>query len=403
MEYIVKIEKLDNQGRGIAFIDGMITFIPNVLPEETVKIKITKSNKKIKEGMLLEIIEASPKRIKPICKYFGICGGCDLMHMSYEDELEYKENKVKEIIKKFTNLNDDIVKKIIPNEFMEYRNKATFQVKEKIGYYKEKSYDIISIDSCSIIKPKINELLEIVKKIDMEYVYQIVIRVSDNDSMIIFKVNGERDFDISTLKNSFTTIVEFKDTYKVLYGNGYIVDTIGKYSYLISPDSFFQVNNNGALNLYNKVREYVNNSNYLLDLYCGTGTIGIYLSDISKKVLGVEINKNAIKDANKNKEINRIKNIEFICSDVANFNEIDSFDTVVLDPPRSGLDNKTINYLLNLKTPKIVYVSCDPITLARDLKILSEQYEVKEITPVDMFSRTHHVECVALLNLFSKK
>lgn len=397
MEYIVEINKLDHQGRGICFTDNIITFVPNVLIGEKVKIEITKNTKKIREAKVVEILETSPKRKEVKCN--NLCGGCNLLHMSYLDELEYKENKIREIITKFTKLDSNIVKKIIPNTEYNYRNKTTFQVKDKIGYYKEKSYEIVPIDNCLLVDEKINEILNIIKKMDLNNIYQIVIRCSKNldEKMVIFK--GNLNIDISLLKNHVDSIVSYDKEYKVLYGNGYIVDKIGDYSFIISPDSFFQVNTNGAYNLYSKVLEYVEKSNYLLDLYCGTGTIGIFLSSVCNKVLGVEINKYAIEDANKNKELNRIKNIDFICRDTSLFNEINDFDTVVVDPPRSGLDKNTINYLLNLKPNKIVYVSCDPVTLARDLNLLNEKYDCIGITPVDMFSRTYHVECVCLLEL----
>ena len=399
MEYVVEIEKLDHQGRGICFTDGIITFVPNTLVGEKVKIKIVKNTKKIREAIVVSLLEKSSKRIDIKCN--NLCGGCNLLHMSYEDELIYKENKVKEIITKFTNLNSNIVKKIIPNNEYNYRNKATFQVKENIGFYKENSYEIVPIDKCLLVDEKINEILKVLKKLNLNNIYQIVVRTSKNldESMVVFKTNGIFNTDISPLKRIVNTVILFDKEYKVLYGNGYIVDKIGDYSFFISPDSFFQVNTNGAYNLYSKVLEYVGNSNYLLDLYCGTGTIGIFLSNVCKKVLGIEINKYAVQDAIKNKELNRINNINFICKDVALFNDIDSFDTVVVDPPRSGLDKNTISYLLKISPEKIVYVSCDPITLARDLKLLSEKYDCLEITPVDMFSRTYHVENVCVIKL----
>lgn len=399
MEYIVEIKKLDHQGRGIAFTDGIITFIPNVLIGETVKIEITKNNKKIREAKVIDIIIKSKNRIQPLCKYYNLCGGCSMMHMSYADELNYKENKIKEIFNKYTNINLNVIKKIIPNDEYFYRNKATFQVKENIGYFKEKSYEIVPIDNCLIVDNKINEILKIVKKIKLNNIYQIVIRVSENESMVIFKANKEIELDIEELKKYVSTIILYNKDYKILYGNGYIVDKIGEYSFFISPDSFFQVNNKSTYNLYNKVLEYVNKSSYLLDLYCGTGTIGIFLNKISNKILGIEINESAVEDANKNKELNRLKNIDFICTDVSTYNEIDNFDVVIVDPPRNGLDKKTIEYLISLHVDKIVYVSCDPMTLARDLNILNEHYDILEITPVDMFSKTYHVECVCVLKL----
>lgn len=399
MEYVVEIEKLDHQGRGICFTDGIITFVPNTLVGEKVKVKIVKNTKKIREAIVVSLLEKSSKRIDIKCN--NLCGGCNLLHMSYEDELIYKENKVKEIITKFTNLSSNIVKKIIPNNEYNYRNKATFQVKENIGFYKEKSYEIVPIDKCLLVDEKINEILKVLKKLNLNNIYQIVVRTSKNldESMVVFKANGIFNTDISPLKKIVNTVILFDEKYKTLYGNGYIIDKIGDYSFFISPDSFFQVNTNGAYNLYSKVLEYVGNSNYLLDLYCGTGTIGIFLSNVCNKVLGIEINNYAVKDAIKNKELNRINNINFICKDVALFNDIDSFDTVVVDPPRSGLDKNTISYLLKISPEKIVYVSCDPITLARDLKLLSEKYDCLEITPVDMFSRTYHVENVCVISL----
>ncbi|MDD3452915.1 MAG: class I SAM-dependent RNA methyltransferase [Bacilli bacterium] len=394
----VLIEKLDHQGRGIAFIDNVITFIPDCLPGEVVKIKLIKKSKKINEGEVVEFIKKSSNRVESICKYNKLCGGCDLLHISYEDELNYKENKVKEIINRFTHIDINKVKKIIPNNEYNYRNKATFHIKEKVGYYKKKTYEVINIDKCLIVDDKINELLNLVKKNNLRGIYQILIRVSKNDSMIVLKVDGNYKIDKSLFEDKVTSLVIYENKkYKNIIGNGYIIEEIGEYKFYISPDSFFQVNTKGAFNLYSKVYEYVNKSDNLLDLYCGTGTIGIFLSKICKNIYGVEINEYAIKDANKNKELNNISNIKFECNDVINMKEIKNIDTIVLDPPRSGLDKTVVQHLLNLEVDKIVYVSCDPVTLARDLNLLSEKYNIVEITPVDMFSKTYHVECVVKL------
>lgn len=396
MKYTVDIEKMDHQGRGIAFVNGVITFIPNALPLEKIEIQITKHSKKYNEARLVKIIKESPKRILPACPYYSVCGGCNMMHLSYSDELEYKENKIREIINRFTNIDINKIKKIIPNSEFNYRNKATFQVKETIGYYKDKSYEIICVDKCLIVDDKINEILKEIKKINLEKIYQIVIRVSKDDSMVVFKANTY-DLNIDYLKDKVNTIVIFNKDYKVITGKGYIIDKIGEYSFNISPESFFQVNSEGTYNLYNKVLEYVENSNNLLDLYCGTGTIGIFLSKICNKIIGIEINKYAVEDAVVNKNLNKVKNIDYICNDASYINELGDFDTVVVDPPRSGMDKNTINNLLKLGPNKIVYVSCDPITLVRDLNILNEFYDVLEITPVDMFSKTYHIETVCVL------
>jgi len=392
----IKIEKLDNQGRGISYVNEVITFIPNTLPEEIADIRIVKRSKKVNEGQVITLIKKSPKRVEPKCKYYNICGGCDLMHINYEEELLYKENKVKEVLSRFGNIDSSIIKKIIPNDEYNYRNKALFQVKKNIGFYMKESNDIVNINKCLIVDNRINDLLEKFKKMDITNIYQILVRVSSNETMVVFKADKGYRIDESLFKNVDSLMVYEDKVYKILRGNGYITETIGNLKFMISPDSFFQINTKGAYNLYNKVKEYVGSANTLLDLYCGTGSIGMYLSDISKKVIGVEINKYAVGDANRNKELNKIDNIEFICSNVGII-DVEDVDVVVVDPPRSGLLKDAINYLINLNPEKIVYVSCDAVTLGRDLKILSENYNAEEITPIDMFSKTIHVECVVKL------
>lgn len=393
--YKVYIQKLDNEGRGIGYINGKIVFVENALPEEIVNVKITKENKKICEAKVIEYVKKSDKRKEAVCKYYGKCGGCNLMHLSYDDELNYKEQKVKEILKKYANIESSKVKKIIYGSNLYYRNKVTLKVNKKIGYYEKESNNLVIIDECKIVDKKINEIIKILQKENLENVYEIMIRTSDDDSMILFKTKS--DIYVNYDKLNVGTILVYNKKYKLIKGNEKILEKIGNYKYLVSNSSFFQVNKEVAYKLYSKIKEYVKNSSSLLDLYCGTGSIGIFLSDICEKIYGVEINKQSIVDANENKKINKLNNIEFLCSDVANLNNVEYFDTIVIDPPRSGLDKKSINFVLNQNPEKIVYVSCNPITLSRDLNILKEKYEVVEITPFDMFCRTEHVECVSLL------
>ena len=389
---VVEITKLDNYGRGICYVDDKITFVLNALPGEKLEIEITKFTKKYNEAIVKKYISKSSRRIEPICEYYDKCGGCNLMHMSYEDELEFKEQKIKDIMYKYAHIENEKVKKIIPNNNLNYRNKVTFKVKNKIGYYKEKSTEIIPINKCYIIDEKINKILDELNEIDLSNIYEIVIRTGIDEDMIVFKGTN---IDITNL--STKNIILFDKDYKVLRGNNYIIDKIGDFKFYISPNSFFQVNKYNVVNLYNKVLEYVKESSNLLDLYCGTGSIGIYLSGVCKKITGVEINKSSIEYSNRNKELNHLENINFVCLDTDEYNIKENFDTIVVDPPRSGLGTKTINYLNESNCKKIVYVSCDPLTLARDLKILSENYNVIELTPVDMFSRTYHCETVCVL------
>ena len=405
----VNITGLDHYGRGIGRVNDKIIFIPNSLIGEIVNVKITNTKRNYLEGEVINFVKSSPNRVIPQCPYYFECGGCDLMHTSYENQVEYKENKVKEIMKKFANIEDNFIKPIIKSDdIYNYRNKVTFQVKKGIGFYKKKSYDIVNIDVCLISDNRINDLITLIKdNIKLDNIDQIIVRSSrhTNDLMVIFSAKGPINEAkiIRLIGSEVTSIVKkINGKYVLMAGNDHIIDQIGDLKFIISPDSFFQINTNQATRLYNKVLEYakLKGSEKVLDLYCGTGTIGLYLGRYCGEVLGVEVNKYAVDDALKNKELNNIKNINFKCSDVSRIvNEIKfKPEVVIIDPPRSGLDSNTIYQLMKFNSEKIVYVSCDPVTLARDLKILKEKYSIVEITPVDMFVNTYHVETVTLLN-----
>jgi len=397
-DIVFEIEKLDHYGRGIVKKDGKTIFIENALPNEQVKIKLLNEKKNFCEAKTVEIIKESNDRITPICRYYGQCGGCNIMHMSYPQQLEFKENKVKEVLKKFTNF--ESVKRIVGSDNFNYRNKVTLKVNKKIGYYKKKSYEIIPIDNCLIADEKINNIINQLKEIDLDNINEIVIRVTSLESMVVFYGNNIK-LDSNLL--DVDTIVIIDKNKKILKGKGYIEENINNIKFIISPTSFFQVNTKGMINLYNKVLEYseLKGNENLLDLYCGTGTIGIYLSKYCGKVFGIEINEEAIKDANINKKINNINNIEFKSGDVKDILYKNKFipDIIVVDPPRAGLDKKVIEQIISLKPSKLIYVSCDVVTLARDLNILKAKFDIIECTPVDMFPNTYHVECVCVLKL----
>ena len=396
----VKIDRLDHQGRGIAKVDGITTFVNNALIGETVDIEIIEKKKKFNVANVKKYLETSSERIEPICPNFKNCGGCDLMHINYQSQLKFKKDKIKNIIERYTSIDSKKVKDILYSDEYYYRNKVTFQVKEKIGFYDKKSYNIVPIKHCYIASKKINQILEILNTCDLKDINQIMIRTNEKEEMVVFYTRCLSTEIIDKLKYK-CSLITYDGNYKLISGNDYLIDNIGDYKFIVSPASFFQVNKNTVKILYDKVLEYLepNKNDIILDLYSGTGTIGIYVSNYVKKVVSVEINKYAVGDAKKNKELNNIDNIEFICNDVANV--IDSFkekiDSIIIDPPRSGLDDKTIKYLKEINPHKIVYVSCDPITLARDLEKLSESYDIDEITPVDMFPNTSHVECVCIM------
>lgn len=396
MQY--KIEKLDNFGRGISHINNKIVFISNALEDEVVDATTTYSNKKFDEAKVNEIIEVSRMRIKPICPYFDICGGCNLLHMNYDGQLKFKYNKVKDIIFKY--LKEDIkVNDVIYSNQFNYRNKASFEVKEKLCYKMRKSTNLVDINYCYLLDNNINDIVHVLNNLNLKNINNITIRTGEEDIMVIIIGNPTQEI-IDALKEKARSIY-VND--KLVYGRSNIVSKIGNYEFFVSDKSFFQVNKYNVKNLYDKVLEYaeLTGNENILDLYCGTGTIGIYLSKYAKSVIGIEVNEQAIFDANVNKNKNNIENISFICDTTSNINNIvnNDFDVIIVDPPRSGLDKNTINFLINSKAKRVVYVSCDIMTLVRDLNILKQDYDIREITPVDMFPNTYHVECVCVLKL----
>lgn len=394
MQY--KIEKLDNFGRGISHINNKIVFISNALEDEVIDATTTYSNKKFDEAKVNEIIEVSRMRIKPICPYFDICGGCNLLHMNYDDQLKFKYNKVKDIIFKYLKENIKVNDVIYSNQF-NYRNKASFEVKEKLCYKMRKSTNLVDIKYCYLLDKNINDIVHVLNNLNLKNINNITIRTGEEDIMVIISGNPTQEI-IDALKEKARSIY-VND--KLVYGKCNIVSKIGNYEFFVSDKSFFQVNKYNVKNLYDKVLEYaeLTGNENILDLYCGTGTIGIYLSKYAKSVIGIEVNEQAIFDANVNKNKNNIENISFICDTTSNINNIvnNDFDVIIVDPPRSGLDKNTINFLINSKAKRVVYVSCDIMTLVRDLNILKQDYDIREITPVDMFPNTYHVETVCIL------
>ena len=407
MEENVKIDNLDHYGRGIGKYYGQTVFIDNTLPEEIVNIKVNNNKKNYCEAEVINYLKTSEKRITPLCPYFEICGGCNIMHMPYEEQLNYKRNKVIEIMKKFSEVESFIIKDILATEQFYYRNKITLQVDKKIGLYKKASYEVVNIDKCYISNSNINKVIEKLNTMKLENINQIIIKSSlnSNDIMVVFCIYNKIDekYLVDSLKTIVTSIIKkYKNEEKCLYGKNSIIEKINDYKFYISADSFFQVNTMGMEKLYNQVKKYLNpdKSMSILDLYCGTGTIGIYLSRYVKNVVGVEINKSAVFDARRNADLNDVNNIKFICSDVKDvIKDYKNIDSVIVDPPRAGLSKEAINNLIKLKAKKVIYVSCDPVTLARDINVLKEFYNLEEITPVDMFPNTYHVECVSLFNL----
>ena len=392
----VSIEKLDNKGRGIAYINDKITFIKNALPKEIVEVNITKESKKYQEGEVTKYIKESPLRIKSICPYFNICGGCDLLNISYEDTLKFKKQKLEDIISKYANISTNI--DIIPSDNkLNYRNKITLKViNKKIGYYESSTHKLVEINDCLLAEKSISNIIP-----DLHYLNikngEIVVRSNYNDELIISITTKDKITpNISYLKEHHKIAgIILND--KVINGDTKYIEIINHLLFNVSYDSFFQINRNICSKLFKLIEENTKDSKVILDLYCGVGTLGIAAN--VEKAYGIEIVKNAVLNAISNSKINKRNNIYYMLGDVGStLPKIkDEIDTVIVDPPRAGLDPKTKDTLINFKPNKIIYVSCDPMTLARDIKDLSKYYNLKSIKGLDMFPYTEHCESITIL------
>lgn len=396
----MKVEKLDHFGRGIIKVDNKICFVKNALINEDIEYNIFSNKKKYMEAVAINIKNISDSRRTPPCKYYDKCGGCMLEHMTYINQEKFKEDKVKDILSKYVKKDINVLDIVTSNEF-NYRNKVTFHVKDgKLGFYHNKTHELIEIDKCLLLKEKLNELLlylkEYVKKENK--ITKITIKLGNKTNEVMINMEGYVN-SYDDLKNLVDVLI-IND--KVITKNDKITSIIGEYKYLISKNSFFQINEEVTKKLYDKVLDIVKEKNpkNVLDLYCGTGTIGIYIAKYALNVISIEAVEDAIKDALLNKEINNVKNISFIKGSVEEkINDINSdIDLVILDPPRSGLKGRVIDTLFDINSETIIYISCDPVTLSRDLNILSSKYNILEVTPFDMFPNTYHVECLCVLN-----
>ncbi len=394
---MVKISKLDHFGRGI-FYDDKICFVANALPDEEVNVSLVKESKKYKEYKVDSIIKSSPNRVIPKCPYYEICGGCNLEHMSYKDTLTFKINKVKEIFNKFNINYKDI--SIIDNPFpFNYRNKIELKsLNNQLGYYKDSTHEIVPIKNCVVASKPINDAIKEISDLNIGN-YSVVIRSNYNDELLLWFKSNE---DISLSREMFSSdlkIASIMINDRVIYGEDHLIMKVDKYLFKCSYDAFFQINPFICEKIADFIKNNIPKDKIIADLYCGVGFLGILAALKAKKVYGIEIVDNAIKDAIMNAKINKIDNMYFMLGNVSNiFNKIeDKIDYLIVDPPRSGLDKDTINTIINDKIPNIFYMSCDPNTLARDLALLQDYYNIKTITCLDMFSYTYHVETICIL------
>ena len=451
-EYIVDIIDNGFEGEGITKIDGYTIFINGAIKGEKCKIIIVKVTKSHAYGKIIEIMEKSKHRVEADCTTYKRCGGCNLRHIEYNKTLEMKRDVVQNLVNKALENKITVNDTIGMEKPYYYRNKAQYPFgidkngDKVFGIYAKRTHEIIEIDDCKIQNPisekMAREVLEFVRENNISIyneetgkglVRHLIVKVGikTNEVMCVIVLNGEKfekeqefvnillekfnkdnknEFKIKTIVKNINTKnsnVILGDKNIVLYGDGYINDKLGKYIFKISPMSFYQTNPVQTEILYNKAIEAakLKKSDVVLDLYCGIGTIGIYASSLVNKVYGIEIVEQAIEDAKENARINNIENIKFRCGAVENIledlikEEKITPNIVFVDPPRRGLDKNTVDNILKLKPEKVIYISCNPATMVRDINMMEAEYDVKEIQPVDMFPYTSHVECCSVLQL----
>ncbi|WP_299983852.1 23S rRNA (uracil(1939)-C(5))-methyltransferase RlmD [Desulfobacula sp.] len=451
--YELEITDLAFGGRGLAKPDGLPVFIDRCIPGDVVFAKITKKKKSWAEGKLIKIIKESPLRNQGKCQYCNFCGGCKWQQIEYDLQLEYKKRHVTESMEHIGGLKDVRVNDVIPSDrIYEYRNKMEFSCSSKrwllpweleneeikkgfgIGLHVPGTFDkVIDIKQCEIMPNLGNQILDdvrnFIKESDLSAYHLrthegfwrfLMLRHSVAfDTWMVNIITKEKNIDVVQnladllaqkypgIKSILNNITDSKSGVSIdkeeitLYGEDHIKEKLGKFEFKISANSFFQTNTRSCEKLYSKVSEYaaLTGDEIVIDLYSGTGTIPIWLSGQAKMLYGIEIVKSAVIDAKKNAHLNGIENCEFLEGDIKDVlpRLKQKPDVMIIDPPRVGMHKDVVKQVLSICPEKIVYVSCNPATLARDLEMLGPKYEIKEVQPIDMFPHTYHIESIALL------
>ncbi len=451
-------------GKAIARSEGKVVFIDGAVPGDIVDVRLTKNKKDWAEGKAINIIAPSPQRVIPFCQHFGICGGCKWQMLPYDRQAEYKQEEVAQQMKRIGKITLPEMQPIASaHETVNYRNKLEFTFSSKkyfteeeiasmrmpeegpsglpsipaLGFHVPGSFDkVINIDTCHLQKEPSNQIRNALREFALEQgcsfydirkheglLRNLVIRACTTGELMVNLVFGEEDEQkrnhlLAFLQERFPEItslyytvnLKFNDSLHdqqpVLYhGQPYATERLGNLKFRIGPKSFFQTNTRQAEVLYGITKDFaeLDGTQVVYDLYCGTGSIGLFLSDKAKKIIGVEVIEEAVQDAEQNAAFNNISHAQFFAGDVAevcngSFFEIHGKpDVIITDPPRAGMHEKLVDQILQMEAPVVVYVSCNPATQARDLQLLSAKYEATAIRPVDMFPHTHHIENVVQL------
>ena len=442
-DFILDISGMNSSGQGVGKIEGLTMFVDGAITGEKIEAKVTEFKKNYCIGKINKIIEPSPYRIKPFCEVFGNCGGCSLQHLSYDYQLKYKTRKVKDEVERISGITGIRINEIIGMENpLNYRNKAEYFINNlisiglNIGFYARESHEVVEHQTCHICTIESNEIKNFFKEFMIRnnnfILKSLTVRKSFRTAevMVIISAHENKNTNnpsevsnpifkdlaknlaarFSSIKSIYLNkIGKHHSTHDLLYGKKTIREYIGNYGFDISPGSFFQVNTIMAEILFATALKYADffGNEEVLDLYCGTGASTISIAEHCKIIIGVEVLKDSVDDAKANARLNGAKNVEFVQGETLkilrelerkNHSQKSFFDTAIIDPPRKGLEAEVIEAIANLKIKKIVYISCNPSTLARDIKRFSENgYSTREIQPVDMFPHTEHVECVALI------
>ncbi len=440
-EYQAECVALDEEGNGIIKVEGIKTSVPGVLPKEQVSVQI--SGKRKIHAKLLKVNKASSQRITPKCPVFYQCGGCRLQHLSYDAQLEWKQKRVEQLMQEYIQAGAKFYQILGMQEPWRYRNKShsTFALNSKrqivAGIYEENSHRVVSVDHCIIQNQQADEIVRSIRQIMKEckllpydedtqtgLLRHVLIRkgFATGEIMVVLVTASmlfparskfvtmlrEKHPEITTIVmncNPKKTSMVLGEQERVLYGKGLIEDELCGKRFTISPKSFYQVNPVQTEVLYQRALQMANltGTEKVLDAYCGIGTISLIASESAKEVIAVELNREAVKDAIGNAKRNGIKNVRFFCDDAGRFmtemaSKKEKVDVVLMDPPRNGSDEAFLQSVCKLKPKKVVYISCNPQTQKRDLKVLTAAgYQVKEIQPVDMFPHTAHCENICLL------
>lgn len=431
----IRIEKLIFEGLGLGHDkDGRAVFVKKAVPGDEVEINITKGKKNFAEGVITKIIKPSPLRVEPPCKYFDLCGGCEHQNISYLSQLKLKEEIFSEVLDRAKI--ETCVEPIISgsNHSTYYRNSIRFffvlDANNNISFARrhfELSKGYVEVEKCLLQSETCNTILTALKKYINENIehksslWQLKIREGKmTGEFMIEIITSSEDLpgkagivgalrEIKGVKSIYHTVAPSKSLINMkrhlIFGSPIIYEKIGSFKFQISPESFFQTNSLGIKTLYDVIKKYANIGidDSVFDLYSGTGTIGIYLSTLARKVIGIEIVPEAVRDANDNAKMNKVHNIEFVKDNVFHYLKYTSAplenSIIILDPPRAGLDKELIGILSKVKFKKLIYVSCNPATFARDIKLFENNgQKLSKVQPVDMFPQTHHIECVGIIS-----